>query len=621
MASTLQKGVVNFATMRSHDSQLFVDILRSARTPSPNIGLVFDPTLSGPLGLVLEMPALKQEFSSKNEREGVKIYLIGMDLAVKADHPALVWVARPDVEITKSIVSYINQCRPGIKHTVCFVPRRSLLCDQILNEDPVARSSIARITEFPLYLIPFDDDLLSMEAIADMRTTRVEGDPTVLFNAARALMKLQAAYGTIPHIFGKGNYAKQLCDILLRMRKEAMSDEGSGDVDGIGPLAAPDDVPPEIGNLVIIDREVDMVTPMMTQLSFEGAIDEVFGISNSSIELDAEVISPPPAPGTQTDKPARVFRPGQKLRYALTSNDPLYYEMRHLNCLAIGKFLSQRARELSAIEQSRKNMTNLNAIKEFMSKMAMLQQEKNSIRIFAHILEKVQASHDARLHKRVETEQTLICAEDDEVEFIEDCILRGDPFEDVLRLLIIQAQTRGGFKPKIADQLKHEIIQTYGYEALYTLERFEKLGLLFRTQTRTSFSSVLRSLRLMPDDIDEGTLVPTDPACAYSGFAPIVSRIAEAVGRIGGWKTIEDSLKALPGGPVFDVEQIPCAKKPPVTLVFVIGGITYGELSALRILSRVEGGNRNDYIVATTKVVTGSSLIRSLIDKFPSANE
>ena len=478
---------------------------------------------------------------------------------------------------------------------------------------------MSRITEFPLYLIPFDDDLLSMEAIADMRTTRVDGDPTEIFNAARALMKLQAAYGTIPHIFGKGQYARQLCDMLLRMRNEAVSDASSGDADF---TTVSEDVPPEIGNLLIVDREVDLVTPMMTQLSFEGAIDELLGITNSSVELDAEVISPPPPPGAQTDKPGRQFPPGKKLNYPLNSNDPLYYDMRHLNCLAVGKFLAQHARDLSTWEQSRKTMGNsIGAMREYMKRMPAMQAEKNSIRIFAHVLEKVQAGHNARLHRRVEAEQSLVCSDDDQIEFIEDSILRGDPLEEVLRLLVIQAQTRGGFKPKIAEQLKHEIIQTYGYEALFTLERFEKLGLLCRTQSRTSFPSVLRSLNLMPDDIDEGSLTPTDSACAYSGFAPIISRIARAVGSFGGWKSIEDALKSLPGGPVFDVEQVPHAKKPPVTLIFVLGGITYGEVSAIRILSHAEGGSHHDYIIATTKMVNGNSLIRSLMCTFPRPGE
>ena len=507
----------------------------------------------------------------------------------------------------------------------------------------MVRAAVARITEFPLYLIPFDDDVLSMEAPADMRSTRVDGDPTELFNAARALMKLQAAYGTIPHIYGKGHYAKQLCDMLLRMRNEAVSDAsvqddddddgaegsvGGGSFGGASfaaaAAAAEEEVPPEIGNLLIVDREVDMITPMMTQLSFEGAVDEVYGITNGHIELEAEVISPPPPPGVATERPARQYPPGKKLNYPLNSNDSVYAVLRDLNCAAVGKFLAQRARELSAFEQSRKTACkSVAALREWMKKFPAMQAEKNSVRIFAHVMERVQAEQlkTPRFRERLEAEQALICADDEDAAFIEDCVLRGEPLEDVLRLLVIQAQTRGGLRPKAAEQLRHELVQTYGYETLFALERLERLGLLCRSQTRTAYPAVLRALRLVPDAVDETSLHPDDPAYVFSGYAPIIARIAEALARVGGWRSIDDALRALPGGPVFDVEQVPHAKKPPVTLVFVLGGITHAEISALRILSRLEGGNHCDYIVATTKIVNGRSLVRSLIDPFPAPQD
>ena len=38
---------------------------------------------------------------------------------------------------------------------------------------------------------------------------------------------------------------------------------------------------PQIDSLVLIDRNVDMITPLCTQLTYEGLIDEIFGIHNS----------------------------------------------------------------------------------------------------------------------------------------------------------------------------------------------------------------------------------------------------------------------------------------------------------------------------------------------------
>lgn len=37
---------------------------------------------------------------------------------------------------------------------------------------------------------------------------------------------------------------------------------------------------PEIDRLILIDREADLVTPLCTQLTYEGLVDEVFAIFN-----------------------------------------------------------------------------------------------------------------------------------------------------------------------------------------------------------------------------------------------------------------------------------------------------------------------------------------------------
>jgi len=41
----------------------------------------------------------------------------------------------------------------------------------------------------------------------------------------------------------------------------------------------------ELNEVVIIDRSIDLVTPLMTQLCYEGMIDETFGIDNCILLL------------------------------------------------------------------------------------------------------------------------------------------------------------------------------------------------------------------------------------------------------------------------------------------------------------------------------------------------
>ena len=57
--------------------------------------------------------------------------------------------------------------------------------------------------------------------------------------------------------------------MMLRMRREM---SGS---------ASEPHIMPQIDNLLIIDRVVDPLTPLLTQLTYEGLIDECFGINNS----------------------------------------------------------------------------------------------------------------------------------------------------------------------------------------------------------------------------------------------------------------------------------------------------------------------------------------------------
>ncbi len=41
-----------------------------------------------------------------------------------------------------------------------------------------------------------------------------------------------------------------------------------------------------IDTLVLLDREVDSITPLMTQLTYEGLVDELLGITNGTVQFD-----------------------------------------------------------------------------------------------------------------------------------------------------------------------------------------------------------------------------------------------------------------------------------------------------------------------------------------------
>lgn len=50
------------------------------------------------------------------------------------------------------------------------------------------------------------------------------------------------------------------------------------------------------------------------------------------------------------------------------------------------------------------------------------------------------------------------------------------------------------------------------------------------------------------------------------------------------------------------------------TLVFFLGGVSYAEIAALRFLSQMEDSGM-EYIIATTKLMNGTTWIKSLMDR------
>ena len=80
------------------------------------------------------------------------------------------------------------------------------------------------------------------------RDYHLNKDPTCLHSVAKGMMALQAVFGFIPRIYGKGRSAKQLCEYMMSMRREMQAAELELSV------------PPQFDTLIILDRQVRYVT-------------------------------------------------------------------------------------------------------------------------------------------------------------------------------------------------------------------------------------------------------------------------------------------------------------------------------------------------------------------------
>lgn len=93
----------------------------------------------------------------------------------------------------------------------------------------------------------------------------MENDPTCLYQIAQAIMLIQKIYGPIPRIWGRGTAAKQVWDLVTRLQRENISNEIKEQQNSC------------IDRLLLIDRSLDLISPLATQLTYEGLVDELFG--------------------------------------------------------------------------------------------------------------------------------------------------------------------------------------------------------------------------------------------------------------------------------------------------------------------------------------------------------
>ncbi|KAL8696807.1 MAG: hypothetical protein Q9201_007471, partial [Fulgogasparrea decipioides] len=585
--------------------------------------LVIEKSLAGPIGLFVTFSTLQDYGVDK------VFFLENGNLDTSQKNVVFVAVgerASQCIAIAEQIKRLQQNSSIEYEFSVIWVPRRTLVSDRILEEAAVLGD--ISVEELPLHFVPLDQDVLSLgydDAFGDLYLRK---DPTSIFLAAKALMPIQHKYGLFPRIIGKGDNAHRLMELLIRMRSEAAAEETTAASRlGMMPSAI-------IESLIIIDREVDMVTPLLTQLTYEGLIDEIFGIKNNQAEIDTSIIGQVPSqqPKAQFGAPQQQ---SLKRKIQLDSSDKLYNQLRDANFAIVAPLLNKIARRLAGEYESRHTAKSTSELREFVNKLPSYQAEQQSLKTHTNLTEKVlEYTQSDTFNSILEIQQNLVSGIDPATQHdkIEELIARDIPLSTILRLLCLESTVSGGLRPKELDSFKRQIVHAYGYQHILTLHNLEKMGLLVaRTAANpfyipvgggggganeskiTNYNALRKSLRLIVDEVNEQD--PNDIAYVYSGYAPLSVRLVQSIvqkqhllsltargssasndttshSSAQGWQGFEDVLRNVRGETFNKVQKgeeaavkarhmLTGSGKEKTVLVMFLGGITRTEIAAL----------------------------------------
>uniref|UniRef100_A0A671U303 VPS33B late endosome and lysosome associated n=1 Tax=Sparus aurata TaxID=8175 RepID=A0A671U303_SPAAU len=507
----------------------------------------------------------------------------------------LCFLIRPRIQTVKWICGKSNVANADKaagkfrRYKLIFTPQKFYACEAVLEEQGIFGD--VTTDEWAFYLLPLDDDIISLELPEFFKDNFLAGDQRWVRTAGSALHLLHSLYGPFSKIYGIGRCSKMAYESWREQVEEGEQRTRQA----------------EIGKVFLIDRDVDFVTPLCSQVVYEGLVDDIFRIKCGCVEFPPDV--------TSSDKSIKVM---------LNSQDKVFNEIRNEHFSNVFGFLSQKARNLQTAYDKRRGM-DIKQMKTFVSEeLKGLKQEHRLLSLHIGASESIMKKKTKQdFQELLKTEHALLEGFEmrESISFIEEHINRQVSMIESLRMLCLLSIT------------ENVLDASYGVDHLLTFANLRQLGLLveqppgetltvmeskvgklvndktagkltdaFSSLARKShFRALSRKLNLVPKSDEEYDLrVPRDMAYIFSGaYVPLSCRLIEQVLERDGWTGLEEVTRLL-NGHEFAVSGKNDAQR--IIVVMFLGGCTFSEVSALRFLGReraLKNSNKHDYFLVS----------------------
>eukprot|EP01029_Cantina_marsupialis_P026110 TRINITY_DN693_c0_g1_i2.p1 TRINITY_DN693_c0_g1~~TRINITY_DN693_c0_g1_i2.p1 ORF type:complete len:478 (+),score=130.54 TRINITY_DN693_c0_g1_i2:190-1623(+) len=409
-----------------------------------------------------------------------KVYEVESFMELKpeldVDRDNFVYMSSTDPVSVKMLSGHITQFakageleEKNIK--IFFAPRKTLLAQDQMERLGVPLDFIQHnIFELPIDLIPFDNDLLSIESPRAFPELFVDHDDSVLHSVARSLVQMEALFGRMPNILVKGDKSCKAFNMYERMRKES----------GIHDITK--DLTAEIDTLVMIDRTVDPFSPLVVPLTYEPVIDHIMGINCTSVDINVNTMKSFARKKRQEPEGKRI------VKHNLNSEDILYRDLRSMNISGeLAQFMQQEARLMERQIQEGKSHDDLDDLKSFVKSLKEeIHDKMKSVKQHQELFTELQETTNSSdfLNRWLVERGAMVDELKNACDHLDLLIAKKAPLNSVMRLLCLISCVENGFKNKLYEHFHRGIVQTYGFGKLFTMSNLEKAGLFERRSDR-----------------------------------------------------------------------------------------------------------------------------------------
>ena len=494
--------------------------------------------------------------------------------------PILIYMISPSITSLKIIEEHILENKQKEFHII-FIPKISTECSLFIENSK--NKSYYNIHNLNIDMFSLDYDLISLEDDDAFHNIYVEENYECLSALKRVIIKYKTVFGKIKYIYSKGPLARKLNEILSNQED---SFDNNNELETLA--------------CFIFDRSVDMVTPLCCNFTYEGLIDEYFDINFNSIKVSPKLL----------EKDLKQ----DSIKIDLSRNDKFYTMIKNYNFTKIRTFLSNRLKEHSSIlKEGKEKYDDMQKIQENLTKVKQVQEERGSLANHINLADYISKKHRLPIYKLyLNFEQSMLVGDYPEKlnDFIEDEIGKKADKYNILKIICLASIIHGGIRYRFYEQIKKDFLAVYGYKDIFLWHNLEKMEILKTQDSNYFFSAAKNDLNLIYEEFDP--INPNDSSYAYSGYSPICIRLIEKAYKEG-WGTIKETLKKIPGETDFpqdESEMYNENNEKKYFLAVFIGGITYGELGAIRYLNKANKNKK--IIVLTTSMINTKKIFNAL---------
>ena len=483
--------------------------------------------------------------------------------------------------ITSRINTNIDNLKDFKEFHIIFIPKINNECDNYISNSYYFETNCL-IHNLGIDIYPLDYDLMSLELNDCLKDLYIDKNYNCLGYLCKSILKFETVFGKIENKYYKGENAFKLNNLVKKEEENYIIDNDTNFLCSI-----------------FFDRNIDFITPLCTVNTYEGLLNEYFEINFNSMNIETKLL-------IRKDK-------NEITKIDLSNRNKFYSMIKDYNFIRLNLFLHRRIRYYKNLISEQKKETDLSKISENLQKIQKITKDKNALDdniIISNIISEKIKTPIYNLYLRNEQSILTLSQSDKLNDFYESEMAKKnyDHFR-ILKLFCLESLIQNGIK-KNYENLKRDFLNIYGFENIVLWNNLEKLKILKKNEkSNFNFEKLTKYLKLIIENIN--LLEEDDASYAYNGYCPITIRLIEK-GIKFGFSKLKNVIDMLPGESYFgksDQEILNNREKKFILLVY-IGGITYGEIAAIRYLN--ETMQFFKFIILTTGIISTKKFFQSL---------